>query len=110
VNADTSHHPVPTRASRLPWIAFIAGLGVWPLIFAAEWSYKHGILPSRNSVDYFAYAGIGLGFLCCIVAPFLGGASLKKKIVHSLLGFVSFAIVCYISMFVFLALFGLHRE
>jgi hypothetical protein len=110
MNADTSEHPVRTKVSRLPWRVFIAGLTVWPLIFAAEWSYKHGILHSRTSVDYFAYTAVGVGFLCCILAPFLGGTSLKKKILLSLLAFLSFAVLCYASFFTFLALFGLPKE
>lgn len=93
-----------------PWVLFLAGLAVWPLVWVVEGAYKAGVFQSRTFVDWFAYIAAPIGFLCCVVAPFLGRITLRKKIVFALLSVAAFAVVCAACSLGFLAIFGLPKE
>ncbi len=98
------------RATRVPWIIFVVGLAVWPSVWILEAVYNAGAFQSRRFVDVFAYIGAGVGFLCCVVAPFLGHSTLRRKIVFSFLSVAAFAIVCIACALAFLFIFGPPKE
>lgn len=90
-----------------PWGLFAAGLASWVVMWGMEALYKWGTLESRQLVNVVVYTVLPIGFLCCVVAPFLGGRSLKKKclfLVSALMAFFIFGYACAVVFWIYVGL------
>jgi hypothetical protein len=79
-------------------------------VWILEGVYKAGAIQSRGFVDGFAYTGAGAGFLCSVVAQFLGRSTLKRKIMFSFLSVAAFSVVCVACALAFLLMFGPPKQ
>jgi hypothetical protein len=96
--------------TKVPWIVFAIGLATWPLVFGVGSLYKTGLLKSRTVVEYSAYVGAIIGFLCCVSAPFFAHVVFRRKIIFSLLALAVFLADCYLCSFVYLAVFRVAKD
>src|SRR6478672_9622841 len=78
-----------------PWGLFAAGLASWVVMWGMEALYKWGNLQSRQLVNVVVYTVLPIGFLCWVVAPFLGRSSLKKKSLFAVSALMTFFVFGY---------------
>jgi len=96
--------------SRTAWLTFWFSLAIWPVCFVTEGFYKNGWLKSRWVIDHSMPFAACLGFLGCVLAPFLCDQPLNRKIFFAFLAVVAFildALTCWLA---FLLIIGFPKD
>jgi hypothetical protein len=96
--------------TRTAWLTFCLSLAVWPVYSVAEGFYKNGWLKSRWAIDHSMPFAASLGFLGCVLAPFLCDQPLKRKTLFAFLAVVAFILDFFASALAFLTIIGFPKD
>ena len=95
---------------RTAWMTFWLSLAIWPGYYVAEGFYKSGWLHSRWVIDHSMPFAVTLGFLGCVVAPFLCDQPLKRKILFAFLAVAAFILDMLACWLAFLMIIGFPKD